>query len=46
MERTDILCPECFKKKLLKDTEKPTNLHCDECGTEFILTGTNQIKYK
>jgi DNA-directed RNA polymerase subunit RPC12/RpoP len=46
MHRTDILCPECMKKKLLQDVEHPTELRCDECGTEFILKGTNQVVYK
>ena len=46
MERTEILCPECFKKKLLKDSKDSKDLHCDGCGTEFIQTGTNAVVYK
>ena len=36
MKRTDILCPEYFKKKLIH--EKDIDLYCDECGTEFYCT--------
>lgn len=46
MKRTDILCPECFKKKLMY--EKGIDLYCDECGTEFyyINEKTKTFKYK
>lgn len=44
MKRTHILCPECFNKKLLQETEK--DLYCDGCGTEFILVGENTVEYK
>ena len=45
MERTEILCPECMKKKLLKEKDS-TDLRCDECGTEFTLTAPNTVIYK
>ena len=44
MERTHILCPECFKKKLLEETK--VDLYCDGCGTKFTLVGENTVKYK
>jgi len=44
MKRTEILCPNCFKKKLLTSDGK--NAHCDECGTEFIITAPNQVRFK
>ena len=46
MKRTEILCPECMKKKLLKESEESTDLRCDECGTEFTLTAPNTVVYK
>lgn len=33
MKRTEILCVECMKKKLIH--EKGKELYCDECGTRF-----------
>ncbi len=36
MKRTEITCPECFKKKLIH--EKGKDLYCDGCGTEFYYT--------
>lgn len=46
MKRTDITCPECFKKKLIH--EKGIDLYCDECGTEFYYTdeGPKTFRYK
>ena len=46
MKRTDILCPECFNKKLIH--EKDADLYCDECGTEFVFTNEELkiFKYK
>lgn len=46
MKRTEILCPECFKKKLIHEKEK--DLYCDNCGTEFVYTDekTKTFKYK
>ena len=44
MKRTKILCPECFKKKLLKgDGDRA---YCDDCGTEFIMLSPYSVKYK
>lgn len=44
MKRSEILCPECFKKKLLLETEK--DAYCDGCGTQFHVIGKNTVKYK
>jgi hypothetical protein len=44
MKRTEILCPECMKKKLLTDNGK--DAHCDGCGTEFEIVGITSVKYK
>ena len=44
MIRTEILCPECMKKKLLTADNK--HAHCDECGTKFIITAPNTVKYE
>lgn len=46
MKRVNILCPECFKKKLLTTDDKATELHCDNCGTEFVRTGESSVRYK
>ncbi|MFW5962436.1 MAG: hypothetical protein ACOCQR_02365 [bacterium] len=49
MHRTEILCPECFKKKLLTEDpegKKGSEAYCDNCGTEFIVQGKNTVKYK
>jgi hypothetical protein len=49
MTRTEILCPECMKKKLLTTTDDNTNENrtwCDECGTDFILTSPTSVRYK
>ena len=43
MKRTEILCPECMKKKLLTSDDK--NAHCDECGTKFVIIAKNTVKY-
>lgn len=44
MKRTEILCPECFKGKLLTSNE--INANCDRCGEQFIITGKNSVRYK
>ena len=46
MKRTKILCPNCFKKKLIH--EKGNDLYCDECGTEFEFTDkkSQTFRYK
>lgn len=47
MKRTDVLCPECMKKKLLTtndDTVNDNRTWCDNCGTDFILNG-NSVRY-
>lgn len=43
MERTEMLCPECMKKRLL--TANKVVAHCDGCGFVFIFTGKNRVKY-
>lgn len=45
MKRTHILCPNCFKKKLM-DEGNNKDLYCDECGQEFLKKGENTVKYK
>lgn len=46
MKRTDILCIECLKKKLIH--EKGADLYCDNCGTEFVFTDVEKkiFRYK
>jgi len=44
MKRTEILCPNCMKGKVL--TSNDVNAHCDQCGEQFILTGANSLRYK
>jgi DNA-directed RNA polymerase subunit RPC12/RpoP len=45
--RTEIMCPNCFSKKLLKETDtKDERVYCDECGTDFIQTGENSVRFK
>jgi len=44
MIRTKILCPECFKKKLL--TSNGADAHCDECGAQFKVLSPTSVKYK
>ena len=46
MKRTDILCHECFEKKLIH--EKGADLYCDNCGTKFLFTNEELkiFKYK
>lgn len=45
IRRTEILCVECLKKKLMEDGDR---LYCDNCGTEFKYTNkkTNALKYR
>lgn len=46
IERTGILCPDCFKGHLI--TDNGDDLYCDKCGTEFEFTDreTNTFRYK
>ena len=44
MRRTEILCPDCMKGKVITSNE--VNANCDQCGEEFILTGKNSLRYK
>lgn len=44
IKRTGILCPNCFKKKLLTEDDK--ECYCDECGTEFIMVNKSTVRYK
>jgi len=43
MKRSEILCPECMKKKILIET--PTKGYCDNCGTNFVITGEKSVRY-
>lgn len=43
MVNTNILCPDCFKWRIL--TSDNTIGHCDKCGTKFTILGKNQVKY-
>lgn len=47
MHRTDVLCPDCFKGKLLKDdsTKDTGSGRCDHCGTDFVFTGKRSVRY-
>jgi hypothetical protein len=47
MHRTEVLCPECFKGKLLKeDSTKTTGSgYCDRCGTKFVFTGERTVRF-
>jgi uncharacterized protein (DUF983 family) len=43
--RTEILCPNCFKKKLLHaETTKET--WCDACGQTFIRVNETTVRFK
>jgi hypothetical protein len=42
---SEILCPECFKKKLI-DKGNEADMYCDGCKTEFIKVGKNTVRYK
>lgn len=44
MIRTEILCPDCMKGKLLTDDFK--DAYCNTCGEEFIITAPNTVRYK
>ena len=46
MTRTEILCPECMKKKLLVESKDSKDAYCDNCGTEFVITAPMTVKYK
>jgi NADH pyrophosphatase NudC (nudix superfamily) len=43
MTRTEILCPNCMKKKVMQETE--TKCYCDNCGQQYILTAPNRLKF-
>ena len=47
MHRTEVLCPECMKGKLLKEdsTTATGSGYCDRCGERFVFTGTNRVRY-
>ena len=44
MKRTEILCIECMKKKLIH--EKCKDLYCDNCGTEFGFTNIERKTFR
>lgn len=41
---TGILCPNCFKDKLIATELKEA--HCPSCKQQFTLTGPMSVKYK
>ena len=43
MTRTDILCPECLKAKIM--TETYHEAFCDECGEQYIITAPMTVRY-
>ena len=48
MTRTNILCPNCTKGKLLTTNDDAVNDNrtwCDQCGEDFIRTGTNSVRF-
>jgi len=44
MKRTDILCPECSKGKLIH--EKGIDLYCDRCGTYFEYGDKSKVSVR
>jgi len=44
MKRTKILCPNCFKGKLLETSK--SECICVSCGQEFKRTGEMSVKFK
>ena len=44
MKRTEILCPNCFNKKVIEETKD--NAYCDGCGQEYLITSKNQLTFK
>ena len=47
MKRTEVLCPECMKGKLIKDDENTVTGtgYCDQCGTRFDFQAANTVRY-
>lgn len=43
IKEIDILCPECFKSKLLQ--ENKTDCSCPRCGQNFTMID-NTLRYK
>jgi len=43
IKEIDILCPNCFKGKLLQENE--TDCSCPGCGQGFTMTN-NTLRYK
>lgn len=43
IKEIDVLCPECFKGKLLQ--ENKTDCSCPKCGQEFTMRN-NTLMYK
>jgi hypothetical protein len=46
--RTDILCPNCMKKRLMeyRSDDGGHEIWCDECGQEYVHTGNNSVRFK
>ena len=47
MKRTEVLCPECMKGKLIKDDENTVTVtgYCDQCGTRFDFQAATTVRY-
>lgn len=43
MTRTDILCPECLKAKILTETYQEA--YCDSCQEQYIIIAPMTVKY-
>lgn len=45
MVRTEVLCPNCMKKKVLQETAD--RAYCDNCGQGYIKPeNTNVLKFE
>ena len=44
MKRTEILCPNCLRKKLIH--EKAKDLYCDNCGQGYYYTNLEKKTFR
>lgn len=45
MVRTEVLCPNCMKKKVLQETA--TRAYCDGCGQGYVKAeNSNSLKFE
>lgn len=42
---TNVLCVDCFKGKLVLMKKGCNDAYCEQCGTDFIMTGENSFVY-